>query len=213
MCYLCVRKPLREMRGGHTRRLSQPQPRRLTVGAQQALKLGEQPDGVELPQEAVVVQAVPQLDDEATDERGQLQGTDTASPRAWPTPVPAPALLCLRRPLALGAWDQECRGHGRARFQRSVCFWFSFRPDLGVTPGPEPSGSPELFPHGERKGLYAHRSRSAPAGKRGAHDEGQEWRTGPSASLLGKGVPCTPPASRAQEAAQNPPSLCHRSLC
>lgn len=51
----------------------------LTVGAQQALKLGEQPDGVELPQEAVVMQAVPQLDDEATDERSQLRGTDTCS--------------------------------------------------------------------------------------------------------------------------------------
>lgn len=50
------------------------EPRGLTVGAQQALKLGEQPDGVELPQEAVVVQAVPQLDDEATDESCQLRG-------------------------------------------------------------------------------------------------------------------------------------------
>lgn len=51
----------------------------LTVGTQQALKLGEQPDGVELPQEAIVMQAVPQLDDEATDERSQLRGTDTCS--------------------------------------------------------------------------------------------------------------------------------------
>lgn len=51
----------------------------LTVGAQQALKLGEQPNGIELPQEAGIVQAGPQLDDEATDESGQLWGTDTSS--------------------------------------------------------------------------------------------------------------------------------------
>lgn len=56
----------------------------LTVGAQQALELGKQPDGVELPQEAIVMQAVPQLDDEATDERSQLWGTDTTSPRTPP---------------------------------------------------------------------------------------------------------------------------------
>lgn len=54
----------------------------LTVGAQQALKLGEQPDGVELPQEAVVVQAVPQLDDEAADESSQLWGQTLAHPPA-----------------------------------------------------------------------------------------------------------------------------------
>lgn len=46
----------------------------LTVGAQQALKLGQKPDGIELPQEAVIVQAVPQLDDEAADEGRQLWG-------------------------------------------------------------------------------------------------------------------------------------------
>lgn len=35
---------------------SDPKPRGLlTVGAQQALKLGQQPDGVELPQEAVIM--------------------------------------------------------------------------------------------------------------------------------------------------------------
>lgn len=44
----------------------------LTVGAQQALKLGQKADGVELPQEATIVQAVPQLDDKATDEGCQL---------------------------------------------------------------------------------------------------------------------------------------------
>lgn len=54
----------------------------LTVGAQQALKLGEQPDGVELPQEAVVVQAVPQLDDEAADESSQLWGQALPHPMA-----------------------------------------------------------------------------------------------------------------------------------
>lgn len=53
---------------GSRRHRGRGYPWSLTVGAQQALELGQQPDGVELPQEAVVVQAVPQLDDEATDE-------------------------------------------------------------------------------------------------------------------------------------------------
>lgn len=44
----------------------------LTVGTQQALKLGQKPDGVKLAQEATVVQAVPQLDDKAADECCQL---------------------------------------------------------------------------------------------------------------------------------------------
>lgn len=50
----------------------------LTIGAQQALELGQQPNGVELTQEAIVMQAVPQLDDEATDESSQLWGRHEA---------------------------------------------------------------------------------------------------------------------------------------
>ena len=63
-------------------------PPRLTIGAKQALELCQQPDGVELPQEAVVVKAVPQLDDEAADERGQLRG------QTWPRLAPGPAAPC-----------------------------------------------------------------------------------------------------------------------
>lgn len=90
--------------------LCSQEPGALTVGAQQALKLGEQPDGVELPQEAVVVQAVPQLDDEATDESGQLWGTDTSLPHSshpgpehlcFPCPNWASAVVPLPRVLAL----------------------------------------------------------------------------------------------------------------
>lgn len=46
----------------------------LTIGAQEAFKLSQQSDGIELPQEAVIVQAVPQLDDKAADEGCQLWG-------------------------------------------------------------------------------------------------------------------------------------------
>lgn len=46
---------------------------RVTVGAEQALELHQQADGVQLPEEADVTEAVPQLDDEAADQRCQLQ--------------------------------------------------------------------------------------------------------------------------------------------
>lgn len=46
---------------------------RVTVCAQQALELHQQADGVQLPEEAGVAEAVPQLDDEAADQRRQLQ--------------------------------------------------------------------------------------------------------------------------------------------
>lgn len=95
----------------------------LTVGAQQALKLGEQPDGVELPQEAVVMQAVPQLDDEATDEGGQLWETCWVGAGRGQTP-PHPWAVGLRRHhLSLtgpgGIWLQGHKEH--AAFQVS-CF-------------------------------------------------------------------------------------------
>lgn len=57
---------------------SRGRPWGLTIGAKQALELGQQPNGVELPQEAVVMQAVPQLDDEAADESSQLWGRHEA---------------------------------------------------------------------------------------------------------------------------------------
>ena len=44
-----------------------------TVGAEQRLKLGQQANGVELPEEAIVTETVPQLDDEATDEGSELE--------------------------------------------------------------------------------------------------------------------------------------------
>lgn len=44
----------------------------VTVGAEQALVLHQQADGVELPEEAWVTETVPQLDDEAADQRRQL---------------------------------------------------------------------------------------------------------------------------------------------
>lgn len=44
-----------------------------TVGAQQGLKLSQQADGVELPEEPVIAETVPQLDNEAADESGELQ--------------------------------------------------------------------------------------------------------------------------------------------
>lgn len=87
----------------------------LTIGAQQALKLGEQPDGVELPQEAVVMQAVPQLDDEATDESGQLWGQTPPHPVAAAL-APAPLLPHSSGgsagPLCRGAWGWEAPGSG-----------------------------------------------------------------------------------------------------
>lgn len=43
-----------------------------TVGAEQGLELSEQADGVKLSQESVVTETVPQLDNEATDESGEL---------------------------------------------------------------------------------------------------------------------------------------------
>lgn len=46
-----------------------------TVGAEQGLKLGEEADGVELSEESVVTETVPQFDNEATDESSELQHT------------------------------------------------------------------------------------------------------------------------------------------
>lgn len=46
----------------------------LTIGAQEAFKLGQKSNGIELPQKAIIVQAVPQLDDKAADEGCQLWG-------------------------------------------------------------------------------------------------------------------------------------------
>lgn len=43
-----------------------------TVGAEQGLKLSKQADGVQLSQESVVTETVPQLDNEAADESGEL---------------------------------------------------------------------------------------------------------------------------------------------
>lgn len=48
-----------------------------TVGAEQGLKLSQQANGVELSEESVVTETVPQLDDEAADESGELQNTHT----------------------------------------------------------------------------------------------------------------------------------------
>lgn len=50
---------------------------RVTVCAEQALILHQQADGVQLPEEACVTEAVPQLDDEAADQRRQLQSKQT----------------------------------------------------------------------------------------------------------------------------------------
>ena len=87
----------------------------LTVGTQQALKLGKQPDGVELPQEAVVVQAVPQLDDEATDESSQLWGQTPPHPVVVAL-VPAPLLPHSNGGSAgricCGAWGREAPSSG-----------------------------------------------------------------------------------------------------
>ena len=44
-----------------------------TVGAEQGLKLSQQADGVKLPEESVVTETVPQFDNEAADESGELQ--------------------------------------------------------------------------------------------------------------------------------------------
>lgn len=44
-----------------------------TIGAEQGLELGQQADGVELSQEAVITETVPQFDDEAADQSGELQ--------------------------------------------------------------------------------------------------------------------------------------------
>lgn len=44
-----------------------------TVGAEQGLELSQQSDGGELPQKSSILETVPQFDDEATDQRGQLQ--------------------------------------------------------------------------------------------------------------------------------------------
>ena len=43
-----------------------------TVGAEQRLGLSQEADGVELPEEPVVTETVPQFDDEAADESGEL---------------------------------------------------------------------------------------------------------------------------------------------
>ncbi len=43
-----------------------------TVGAQQGLKLSQQADCVQLSEESVVTETVPQFDDEAADESGEL---------------------------------------------------------------------------------------------------------------------------------------------
>jgi len=43
-----------------------------TVGAEQGLKLSQQADGVQLTEESVVTETVPQFDDEAADESGEL---------------------------------------------------------------------------------------------------------------------------------------------
>lgn len=48
-----------------------------TVGAEQGLKLGEEADGVELSEESVVTETVPQFDNEATDESSELKHTQT----------------------------------------------------------------------------------------------------------------------------------------
>lgn len=55
-----------------------------TVCAEQALVLHQQADGVQLPEEARVTEAVPQLDDEAADQRRQLQRKTEPSLRRWP---------------------------------------------------------------------------------------------------------------------------------
>lgn len=47
-----------------------------TVGAEQGLKLSQEADGVELSEESVVTETVPQFDNEATDESGELQHTN-----------------------------------------------------------------------------------------------------------------------------------------
>lgn len=44
-----------------------------TISAQKAFKLCQQADGVQLPQESVIMQAVPQLDNKATNKGRQLQ--------------------------------------------------------------------------------------------------------------------------------------------
>lgn len=44
-----------------------------TVGAEQGLKLGEEADGVELSEESVVTETVPQFDNKAADESGELK--------------------------------------------------------------------------------------------------------------------------------------------
>lgn len=105
--YPCFRKPLRGQEGPHSR-----PPPRLTVGAKQALELRQQPDGVELPQEAIVVQAVPQLDDEAADERRQLWGQDTASPRSWPGRVLRPHRSARSSPTPLGPGARNAEAMG-----------------------------------------------------------------------------------------------------
>lgn len=113
----------------HASRAPDPGPGRLTVGAQQALELGQQPDGVELAQEAVVMQAVPQLNDEAADEGSQLWGRGvkrfrvTCLPTKWqsdhaqPPTAPFPCchyskglqqhLLSLKKPRWGTPWPWE----------------------------------------------------------------------------------------------------------
>lgn len=44
-----------------------------TVSTQKAFKLCQQANGVELPQESIIMQAVPQFDNEATDKGCELQ--------------------------------------------------------------------------------------------------------------------------------------------
>lgn len=46
-----------------------------TVGAKQWLKLSQEANGVELPEESIVTETVSQLDNEAADESSELQET------------------------------------------------------------------------------------------------------------------------------------------
>lgn len=63
---------------------------RATVCAEQALELHQQADGVQLPEEAGVTQAVPQLDDEAANQRRQLQ-------RGKKRPIVATAMVTVTK--------------------------------------------------------------------------------------------------------------------
>lgn len=50
-----------------------------TVGTEQRLEVSQQANGVQLAQEAVVPETVPQFDDKAADQSGELECTDTSS--------------------------------------------------------------------------------------------------------------------------------------